>query len=124
MRIVEILKPGRTSSRVRFEDSTVEVIPNRYAIPGKDYISVKMLKKHENYIHYEGDHISARLEGRKKFTIRNKDNICSATLAYNQSYLRAVKVWCLFMMEVTKEISFAEAVDYFARNGIKMGCRG
>ncbi|MDR2150785.1 MAG: hypothetical protein LBO67_08270 [Spirochaetaceae bacterium] len=69
---------------------------------------------------FEGEHIAARFERGTTISIRNKDNICSATIAYNQTRWRAAKVWQLFMAEVSKSDRFADAVDYFERHGIKM----
>jgi hypothetical protein len=119
MQITAVLRKGRLYSKVEFEDGTLELIPNEYAAVGKDYISDKMLKDNQ-YTQYEGDHISARFDGKHSFTLRNKDNICSATLARNQKIRGARKAWRLFIMEVSKTDTFAIAVDYFERHGIKM----
>jgi hypothetical protein len=119
MRISAILQKGRIYTRVRFADETIASIPKDQAVVGKDYISVKMLKGSPRYTQYEGEHIAARIE-KGRVTIRNKDNICSATIARNQGSRGAPKVWCFFLMEVSKEISFAAAVDYFERHGITM----
>ncbi|MDR2535607.1 MAG: hypothetical protein LBD29_06195 [Treponema sp.] len=124
MQIAAILRTGATHSRVRFADGTVEVIPNTYAAVGKEYLSVKMLKNAIPSMQYEGEHITARLEKMNAVTIRNKDNICSQTIARNQRRWGAAKVWCLFLMEVSKETSFAAAVDYFERHGIAMRVSG
>ena len=124
MQIIEILKTGRDRSRVRFADKTVEAVPNAYAEAGRDYISVKMLKNSSRYTQYEGEHITARLEKGHTVTIRNKDNICSATIARNQRTWGAAKVWCLFLMEISKDADFAGAVDYFVQHSIAMSVSG
>jgi hypothetical protein len=89
-------------------------------VAAQDYISAKMLKRSNRYTHYEGEHIIARLDKGCRITIRNRDNICSATIARNQRSWGAAKVWCLFLMEISQEVPFAGAVDYFERHGITM----
>ncbi|MDR0568571.1 MAG: hypothetical protein LBG87_05130 [Spirochaetaceae bacterium] len=120
MQIVAILRPGKERTRVRFEDGAVEDVPNAYAETGKDYITASMLKQSDRYIRYEGEHITARLEKGSIITIRNKDNICSATIARSKWSWRTAAVWRLFLMETAKETAFASAVDYFERHGIAM----
>jgi hypothetical protein len=76
---------------------------------------------------YEGEHISARIERgrfRSRISIRNKDNICGATIAHNQNGWGAGKVWELFMVALSKDISFADAVNFFELHGIRMNVRG
>jgi hypothetical protein len=96
-----VLKTGSVYSRVRFEDGTEAQVPTPYALAGKDYISVKLLKKDHRYTQYEGIHLSVRLERRHGLILRNKDTICRAIIAHNQWSWKADKVWCLFMMDVT-----------------------
>ncbi|MDR0561250.1 MAG: hypothetical protein LBG73_00990 [Spirochaetaceae bacterium] len=124
MQIVEIVRRGKDHTRVRFENGAVEEVPNAYAEAGKDYISVAMLKSSERYVRYEGEHITARLENGRIVTIRNKDNICSATIARSRRIWGVSKVWCLFLMEAVKEMSFASAVDYFEKRRISMQVSG
>lgn len=119
MQITDVIQTGSVYAKVRFEDATTASIPKDYAVIGKDYISIKMLKGSCRYILYEGEHITARIE-KSRVTIRNKDNICSATIARNRRSWRAAKVWCLFLMEISKEVSFAAAVDYFEQHGVTM----
>ncbi|MDR2807533.1 MAG: hypothetical protein LBB43_00825 [Spirochaetaceae bacterium] len=73
---------------------------------------------------FEGEHISAHFGRGNTISIRNKDNICSATVAYNQTKWGAAKAWQLFMAEVSHSDRFADAVDYFERHGIKMAVSG
>ncbi|MDR1030674.1 MAG: hypothetical protein LBL76_07360 [Treponema sp.] len=124
MQITEVLKTGSAYSRVRFDDGTEAQVPTPYALAGKDYISVKLLKKDRRYTQYEGIHLSARLEGRHGLIIRNKDTICRAMIAQTQWAWKAAQVWCLFMMDVTPGDTFETAVDYFERKGIKMRVSG
>jgi hypothetical protein len=69
---------------------------------------------------YEGLHISARIERGRSISIRNKDNICGATIARNQKTWGAAKAWDAFMDAVSKELSFAEAVNFFEDKNMKM----
>jgi hypothetical protein len=119
MKIIEILKKGAGSSRVRFEDGTVETVPNACAETGRDYISPKMLARRAEYASYEGEHILARFS-KGRVSIRSKDNICGATIAHNQRAWGAAKAWCSFLGGASKSMSFAEALDYFERRGIAM----
>ncbi|MDR2537878.1 MAG: hypothetical protein LBC46_06190 [Treponema sp.] len=119
MKIIEITKTGKASSRVRFEDGSEEAVPNACAVVGKDYISAKMLTRHAEYARYEGEHILAQFN-KGQVSIRNKDNICSATIARNQKTRNAAKVWCSFLSEVSRSDSFGAALDYFERHGINM----
>jgi hypothetical protein len=76
---------------------------------------------------YESEHISARIErGRflSRISIRNKDNIFSATVARNQNRWGAGKVWDLFLAAVSADISFANAVNFFESHGIRMAVTG
>ena len=72
---------------------------------------------------FEGEHIWAHF-GRGTISIRNKDNICSATIARNQTKWGAEKAWLLFITEISKSELFSDAVDYFERRGIKMTVSG
>ncbi|MDR0524246.1 MAG: hypothetical protein LBG90_00050 [Spirochaetaceae bacterium] len=124
MKIKKILRPGKNLTQVQFEDGGIEKIPTPYAEAGQEYISVKMLKGADRYIRYEGEHILARLERGRLISIRNKDNICNATIARNRKTWGASRVWCHFLMEATKDMAFAAAVDYFERQGIPMQVSG
>ncbi|GHU22536.1 hypothetical protein FACS1894164_05070 [Spirochaetia bacterium] len=73
---------------------------------------------------FEGDHISVRIESRNRIRIRNKDNICSATIAYNQTKFGAAKICNLFMDSVVKEMTFENALNFFERHNIKMFVSG
>ncbi|GMO70572.1 MAG: hypothetical protein Ta2A_19190 [Treponemataceae bacterium] len=76
---------------------------------------------------HEGEHIAARIErGRflSRISIRNKDNICSATVARNQTEWGAGKIWDLFMAAAPRDISFPDAVNFFESHGIRMTVTG
>jgi hypothetical protein len=73
---------------------------------------------------YEGNHISARIECGKLISIRNKDNICGITIAHNQKTWGAAKAWNAFMAEVSKELPFVEAVNFFEDRNMKMNVSG
>jgi hypothetical protein len=76
---------------------------------------------------YEGEHISARIERgrfRSRISIRNKDNICGATIAHNQNGWGAGKAWDLFITAVSGEMSFSDAVNFFELHGIRMTVMG
>jgi hypothetical protein len=76
---------------------------------------------------YEGEHILARFDrGRflSDIMIRNKDNICSATVAHNQKRWGAGKVWDEFVKGASKETSFGEATSFFESHGISMRITG
>lgn len=124
MQITAILRPGKDHTRVRFADGAVEDVPNAYAETGKDYISAAMLKASDQYTRYEGAHISARLEKGRIITIRNTDNICSATIARSKGIKSAASLWRRFLMEAAKDMTFASAVDYFESRGVAMQVSG
>jgi hypothetical protein len=73
---------------------------------------------------YEGLHVSARIERGRLISIRNKDNICGATIARNQKTWGASKVWDAFMVVVFQDLSFAEAVNFFEDRNMKMVVSG
>ncbi|MDR3303462.1 MAG: hypothetical protein LBS86_03535 [Treponema sp.] len=73
---------------------------------------------------YEGDHILARLEKGHWISIRNKDNICSATIARNPHRQGAPEAWRRFLLEAHTGDSFDTAVDFFERHGITMNVSG
>jgi hypothetical protein len=99
MRIIEMIKAGK------------QAVPEEQS-------------EDEQYIRYEGEHILARLEKGRWISIRNKDNICSATIARNRRPRGASDVWRLFLSEVQKSDSFEVAVDFFERHGITMNVSG
>jgi hypothetical protein len=72
---------------------------------------------------FTGTHITAWLEG-KTVRIRNNDNICSATIASGSRFFGIDKVWEAFIQSAVKEMTFADATDFFNKHGISMAVRG
>jgi hypothetical protein len=72
---------------------------------------------------FTGTHITAWLEG-KTVRIRNNDNICSATIATGSRFFGMDKAWEAFIQTAGKEMTFADATDFFNNHGVTMAVRG
>jgi hypothetical protein len=72
---------------------------------------------------FNGEHIIARLD-KHTVSVRSRDNICGATVATGTSRFKAQKAWTAFLAAADKSISFADAEDFFNRQGIAMTVKG
>jgi len=80
-----------------------------------------MIRRNEQF---EGTHISARLERGRVVSLRNKDNICSATIARGALPWGSDRLWDEFMAQISRETPFATALDFFESRGVEMTVSG
>jgi hypothetical protein len=73
---------------------------------------------------FSGSHILARLEDGKRITVRNRDNICSATIAASPRTRKAAPAWEAFLKTASKEMSFADALAFFQNRRLEMTVSG